>query len=72
MRFGNGMRLPHSMDFRYLQHTWDATNVTLQDLMTVVDHAVNQNNRHCPICFDLVLLLKFGIPACGHPIHMRC
>jgi hypothetical protein len=24
MRFGNGMSLPHSMDFSYLQHAWDA------------------------------------------------
>jgi hypothetical protein len=43
MRFGNGVCLPHSMDFSYLhlQHAWDAANVTLQDLMgTVVDQAV--------------------------------
>jgi hypothetical protein len=33
MRFGNGVSLPHSMDFSYLQHAWDAANVTLQDLM---------------------------------------
>ncbi len=32
MRFGNGVSLPHSMDFGYLQHAWDAANVTLQDL----------------------------------------
>jgi hypothetical protein len=24
MRFGNGMSLPHSMHFSYLQHAWDA------------------------------------------------
>jgi hypothetical protein len=33
MRFGNGVSLLHSMDFSYLQHAWDAKNVTLQDLM---------------------------------------
>ncbi len=71
--FGNGMILPHSMDFSYLQHAWDAANITLQDLMgPVADRAVNKNDRCCPICLDLVLLLKFGIPSCGHPIHMRC
>ncbi len=73
MRLGNGVSLPHSMDFSYLQHAWDAANVTLQDLMgSVVDRAVNQNDRCCPVCLDLVLLQKFGIPACGHPIHMSC
>ncbi len=72
MMFGNVVSFPHSMDFGYLQHAWDAANITLQDLIAVVDHAVNQNNRRCPICFDLFLYLKFGIPACGHPIHMRC
>jgi hypothetical protein len=71
MRSGNCMSLPHSMDFSYLQHAWDAVNVTFQDLMgPVVDRA--QNNRRCPICLNLVLLFKFRIPACGHPIHMRC
>jgi hypothetical protein len=46
MRFGNGVSLPHSMDFSYLQHVWDTANVMLQDLMgSAVDHAVNQNNR---------------------------
>ncbi len=29
MRFGNGMSLPYSMDFSYLQHAWDAANGTL-------------------------------------------
>ncbi len=73
MRFGNGMSLPHSMNFSYLQHVWDAANVTLQDLMgSTVDQAVNQNNRHCPVCLDLVLSWKFGIPACGHLIPMSC
>ncbi len=73
MRFGNGVSLPHSMDFSYLQHAWDAANVTLQDLMgSMVDQAVNQNNRRCPVCLNLVLSWKFGIPACGHPIHMSC
>jgi hypothetical protein len=73
MRFGNGVSLPHSMDFIYFQHAWDAANVTLQDLMgPAVDCAVNQNNRHCLVCLDLVLLRKFRISACGHPIHMSC
>ena len=72
MRFGNGMSLPHLMDFGYLQHACDAANVTLQHPIAMVDCAVNQNDRRCPICFNLILLLKFGIPACGHPIHMRC
>jgi hypothetical protein len=73
MRFGNGVSLPHSMDFSYLQHACNAPNVTLQDLMgSAVDHAVNQNDRCCPFCLNLVLLRKFGIPACGHPIHMSC
>ncbi len=66
------MSLLHLMDFSYLQHVWDATNAVLQNLMgPVVDRAVNQNDRRCPICIDLVLSLKFRIPACGHPIHMR-
>jgi hypothetical protein len=61
------------MDFGYLQNAWDAANITLQVLMgPAVDCAVNKNNRRCPICLDLVLSLKFGIPACGYPIHMRC
>jgi hypothetical protein len=61
------------MDFGNLQHGWDAANVLLQDLMgPKVDRAVNKNGRHCPICLDPILLLKFRIPACGHPIHMRC
>jgi hypothetical protein len=74
MRFGNGMSLPDSMDFGYLQHMWDAANVTLQDLLgPMVDRAVNQNDGHCPICLNPILLLKCGIPAfAGHPIHMRC
>ncbi len=73
MRFENGTSLPHSMNLSYLQGAWDAANLTLQDLMSpAVDCAVNPNNRSCPICLNLVLLLKFGIPACGHPIHMRC
>jgi hypothetical protein len=73
MRFGNGVSLPHSMNFSYLQHVWDAANIMLQDLMSpAVDCAVNLNDRSCPICLNLVLILKFGIPACGHPIHMRC
>jgi hypothetical protein len=73
MRFGNGVSLPHSIYFSYLQHAWDAANVTLQDLMgPAVDLAVNQNDRCCPVCLDLVLSRKFRIPACGHPIHMSC
>jgi hypothetical protein len=73
MRFGNGMSLPHSMDFSYLHHALNATNVTLQNLMgSAVDHAVNQNDRCCPVCINLVLLQKFRLPACGHPIHMSC
>jgi hypothetical protein len=73
MRFGNGVSLPHSMDFSYLQHAWDAPNVMFQNLMgPMVDCAVNQNDRHCPVCLNLVLLWKFRIPACGHPIHMSC
>jgi hypothetical protein len=51
MRFGNGVSLPHSMVFSYLQHAWDATNVMLKDLMgPAVDCAVNQNDRCCPVC----------------------
>jgi hypothetical protein len=73
MRFGNGLSLPHSMDFSYLQHAWDTTNVTLQDPMgSTVDQAVNQNDRCCPVYLDLVLSPKFGILACGHPINMSC
>ncbi len=60
MRFGNGVSLLHSMDFCYLQHAWDAANVTLQDMIgSMVDQAVNQNNRRCPVCFVLVLSWKF-------------
>ncbi len=71
MRFGNGVSLPYSMDLGYLQHAWDTPNVTLQDLIgPTVDRAVNQNDRHYPICLDPILLLIFGIPACEHPIHM--
>jgi hypothetical protein len=72
VRFGTGVSLPHSIDFSYLQHAWDAANVTLQDLIgPAVDRAVNQNDRRCPIYLNLILLLKFRIPACRHPIHMR-
>jgi hypothetical protein len=53
MRFGNDVSLPHSTDFSHLQHAWDATNVTLQDLMgSLVDQAVNQNNRRCLVCLN--------------------
>jgi hypothetical protein len=73
MRFRNGVSLPHSIIFSFLQHAWDAANVTLQDLMgSTVDQAVNQNNRRCPVCLNLIVLRKFGIPACGHLIHMSC
>jgi hypothetical protein len=65
MRFGNGMSLPHLMDFGYLQHTWDAANVTLQDLMAMVDCTVNQNDRRCPICFDLILSLNLKFQLVG-------
>jgi hypothetical protein len=73
MRFGNGVSLPLSMNFSYLQHAWDAANLTLQDLMSpAVNCAVDLNNRSCPICLNPVLSRKFGIPACGHPMHMKC
>jgi hypothetical protein len=59
MRFGNGVNFLHSMDFSYLQHTWDASNITLQDLMgPALDHAVNQSNRRCPVCLDLVFFAE--------------
>ncbi len=71
--FGNRMSLPHTMDFCYLQCAWDAANLTLQDLMSsAIDRATNPNDRNCPICLDPILLRKFRIPACGHPIHSRC
>jgi hypothetical protein len=67
------MSLPHSMDFSYLLRAWEAINLTLQDLMgPAVDHAVDPNDRRCPVCLDPVLLKKFGIPACGHSMHMSC
>ncbi len=73
MSFENGVSLPHLMNFGYIQRTWDAANLTLQDLMSpVVDHAVDPNDMTCPICLNLILLQKFGILACGHPIHMKC
>jgi hypothetical protein len=73
MRFGNGVHLPHTMDFSHLLRAWEAANLTLQDLMgPAVDHTVDPNNRCCPVCLDLDLLKKFGIPACGHPMHMSC
>jgi hypothetical protein len=34
MSFGNGMSLPHTMNFSYLQYAWNAANLTLQDLMS--------------------------------------
>jgi hypothetical protein len=72
-RFGNGMSLPHTMDFSYLLRTWEAANLMLRDLIgPAVDHAVDPNNRRCPVCLDPVLLKKFGILACGHPMHMSC
>jgi hypothetical protein len=73
MNVGNGMSLYHLMNFSYLQCAWDAANLMLQDLMSpAVDCAVDPNDKSCPICLDLVLLQKFGIPACGHPMHMKC
>jgi hypothetical protein len=73
MSFRNSMSLLHLMNFSYLQRTWDAANLTLQDLMsTVVDRAVNPTKRNCPICLDPILSRKLGIPACGHPMHMKC
>jgi hypothetical protein len=75
MRFENGVSLPRLMNFSYLQRMWDAANLTLHDLMVMgpaVDCAVNPNDRSCPICLDPVMSRKLGIPACGHPMHMRC
>jgi hypothetical protein len=66
MRFGNGMSLPPSMDFSFLQHAWDAPNVMLQDLIDpAVDQAVNQNDRRCPVCLDLVLSWKLEFQLVG-------
>jgi hypothetical protein len=67
MRFENGVSLPHSIDFSYLQGAQDAANLMLQYLMSpAVDCAVNPNDRSCPICLNLVLSWKFRIPACRH------
>jgi hypothetical protein len=33
MTFGNGVSLPHRMNFSYLQHVWDTANPTLRDLL---------------------------------------
>ncbi len=72
MSFGNGASSPHLMNFSYLQHAWDAANLMLHDLMSpAVDPAVDPNDRNCLICLDSVLLQKFEIPACGHPMHMK-
>jgi hypothetical protein len=47
------------MNFSYLQHTWDAANVTLQDLMSPgVDREVNWNDRSRPICLNLVFFVE--------------
>ncbi len=73
MNFENGVSLPHRMNIGYLQRAWDAANQTLQVLlMPAVDRSVNPDDRDCTICLDLILLWKFGISACGHPMHMRC
>jgi hypothetical protein len=71
MSFGNGMSLPHSLYFSYLQCAWDAANLTLQDLMSpALDCAVDPNNRNCPICLEPILLRKFGIPPLKMPKHI--
>jgi hypothetical protein len=45
----------------------------LQDLMSpALNCTVDPNDRSCPICLDPVLLRNVGIPACGHPMHMKC
>jgi hypothetical protein len=73
VNLGNGMSLPHKMNFSYLQHAWDAASQTLQVLlMPSVDPSVNSDDRNCPICLDPILLREFRIPACGHPVHMSC
>jgi hypothetical protein len=73
MSFRNGVSLPHLMNFSYLQRAWDAAILTLQDLMSpAVDYAVDLNNRSCPICLNPVLSWKVRIPACRHPMHMKC
>jgi hypothetical protein len=73
LSFGNSVSLPHLMNFSYLQHAWDAANLTMQDLMSpAVDCAVDLNGRNCPIYLDPILSPKFRIPACGHPMHMKC
>jgi hypothetical protein len=73
MSFQNSMSLPHLMNFSYLQRAWDAANQTLQDLMSpAVDCAVDPNDRNCPVCLYPVLLPKIGVPACEHPMHMKC
>jgi hypothetical protein len=73
MTFGNGVSLPHRMNFSYLHCAWDAANLILRDLLTPgQNRSVNLSGRNCPICLDPILLQSFGIPACGHPIHGRC
>jgi hypothetical protein len=65
MNFGNGVSLPHTMNFSYLQHAWDTANKTLQVLlMPALDWSANPYNRNSPICLDPFLLQKFRIPAC--------
>jgi hypothetical protein len=67
------MSLPQKINFSYLQCTRDAVNQTLQDLMSPgVDQSVKPNDRNFPICLNLIFLRKFGIPACGHPMHVKC
>jgi hypothetical protein len=62
--FGNGMSLPHSMNFSYLQHAYL--------ISPAVDCAVDPNDKSCPICLNPVLSWKFRIPACRHSLHMKC
>ncbi len=51
MSFGNGVNLPHLMNFSYLQRAWGTANLMLQDLMSpAVNCAVDPNDRGCPIC----------------------
>ncbi len=60
------------INFGIVNQVWVATSQTLEVILTPVVWLVNPNNRTCPWCLKHILSWIFGIPMCGHPMHIRC
>ncbi len=58
---------PH---FSFLRHARVASNQILGVLLAPIDWLMIPNNRSRTLCLDLILLQKFEISSCGHPMHV--